>query len=52
MALPRSSYDPRRVCLNPFPGFTLGPYKRTAGVYLAGALVRFHVATFRPGLSL
>ena len=39
MALPRSNYDPRRVCLNPFPEFTLGKHRRTVGVYLAGALV-------------
>lgn len=39
MSLPRSNYDPRRVCLNPFPEFTLGKHKRTVGVYLAGALV-------------
>ncbi|EAU89485.1 hypothetical protein CC1G_07711 [Coprinopsis cinerea okayama7 len=38
MSLPRSDYDPRRVCLNPFPNFTLGKHKRTIGVYLAGAL--------------
>ena len=40
MSLPRSSYDPRRVCINPFPEFSLGPHKRTAGIYIAGALVR------------
>jgi len=38
MALPRANYDPRRVCLNPFPEFTLGKHRRTVGVYLAGAL--------------
>jgi len=38
MSLPRSNYDPRRVCLNPFPEFTLGKHRRTVGVYLAGAL--------------
>lgn len=38
MSLPRANYDPRRVCLNPFPEFTLGKHKRTIGVYLAGAL--------------
>lgn len=43
MSLPRSNYDPRRVCLNPFPNFDLGKHRRTAGVYLAGALVRFYV---------
>jgi len=40
MSLPRANYDPRRVCLNPFPEFTLGPHRRTLGVYLAGGLVR------------
>ena len=39
MSLPRSDYDPRRVCLNPFPNFTLGKHKRTMGIYLAGGLV-------------
>lgn len=45
MSLPRADYDPRRVCVNPCPNFTLGfgRYKRSLGVYLAGALVR----TFR-----
>ncbi|TFK21621.1 UPF0220-domain-containing protein [Coprinopsis marcescibilis] len=38
MSLPRSNYDPRRVCLNPFPNLTLGKHRRTVGVYLAGAL--------------
>ncbi len=37
--LPRTDYDPRRVCLNPCPNLTLGKYRRTIGVYLAGALV-------------
>lgn len=42
MSLPRADYDPRRVCVNPCPNFTLGlgKQKRTVGVYLAGALVR------------
>jgi hypothetical protein len=40
MSLPRGNYDPRRVCINPFPELTLGKHKRTIGVYLAGALVR------------
>ena len=42
MSLPRADYDPRRVCVNPCPNFTLGlgKNKRTVGVYLAGALVR------------
>jgi hypothetical protein len=39
MSLPRASYDPRRVCLNPFPEFTLGKHRRAIGAYLAGALV-------------
>ncbi|KAF7324596.1 hypothetical protein MKEN_00500900 [Mycena kentingensis (nom. inval.)] len=38
-SLPRSSYDPRRVCLNPFPDVDFGKHRRTFGVYLAGALV-------------
>jgi len=38
MSLPRANYDPRRVCLNPFPGLTIGKHKRTVGVYLAGGL--------------
>lgn len=40
MSLPRADYDPRRVCLNPFPEFTLGKHKRTIGIYISGALVR------------
>lgn len=44
MSLPRSNYDPRRVCLNPFPEITLGKHKRTIGVYLAGALVSIRLA--------
>jgi hypothetical protein len=40
MSLPRANYDPRRVCLNPFPDFTLGIHRRSMGVYLAGGLVR------------
>ena len=40
MSLPRANYDPRRVCLNPFPEFTFGKRRRAIGVYLAGALVR------------
>lgn len=41
MSLPRSDYDPRRVCLNPFPDLNLnfGKHRRTIGIYLAGALV-------------
>lgn len=41
MSLPRSNYDPRRVCLNPFPNWTLGKNRRTMGIYLAGGLVRW-----------
>jgi len=41
MSLPRGNYDPRRVCLNPFPEITLGKHRRAMGVYLAGALVCF-----------
>lgn len=41
MSLPRSNYDPRRVCLNPFPNVSLGKYRRTIGIYLAGGLVRY-----------
>jgi hypothetical protein len=39
MSLPRSTYDPRRVCLVSFPSIDLGPRKREWGVYLSGALV-------------
>ena len=42
MSLPRSDYDPRRVCLNPFPflnNINLGKQRRTFGVYVAGGLV-------------
>ncbi|TFK38293.1 hypothetical protein BDQ12DRAFT_606557 [Crucibulum laeve] len=46
MSLPRSNYDPRRVCLNPFPEFTLGKHRRTIGVYLAGALFALANWTF------
>ncbi|KAH8818974.1 hypothetical protein DL96DRAFT_1670218 [Flagelloscypha sp. PMI_526] len=46
MSLPRSDYDPRRVCLNPFPNIHLGKHKRTVGVYLAGALFAFANWTF------
>ncbi|KAJ7912088.1 hypothetical protein B0H13DRAFT_2008132 [Mycena leptocephala] len=38
MAVPRSNYDPRRVCLNPFPEIDFGKYRRTVGVYIAGGL--------------
>ncbi|KAJ3565160.1 hypothetical protein NP233_g7815 [Leucocoprinus birnbaumii] len=46
MSLPRSNYDPRRVCLNPCPNFTLGKHRRTVGVYLAGALFALANWTF------
>jgi hypothetical protein len=42
MSLPRSDYDPRRVCVNPFPflnNVNLGKQRRTFGVYVAGGLV-------------
>src|SRR5260370_40422504 len=42
MSRPRSDYDPRRFCLNPFPfleKLNLGKHRRTFGVYLAGGLV-------------
>lgn len=50
MSLPRANYDPRRVCLNPFPNFTLPftKHRRTIGVYLAGGLVSLR--TPRPPL--
>lgn len=40
LATMRADYDPRRVCLNPFPDFNFAKYRRTIGIYLAGALVR------------
>ncbi|RDB26896.1 hypothetical protein Hypma_005107 [Hypsizygus marmoreus] len=46
MSLPRAHYDPRRVCLNPFPEFSLGKHRRTVGVYLAGALFALANWTF------
>jgi len=48
MSLPRADYDPRRVCVNPCPNFTLGVgrNKRTFGVYLAGALFAIAIWTF------
>ncbi|KAI0261839.1 UPF0220-domain-containing protein [Gloeopeniophorella convolvens] len=49
MSLPHSDYDPRRVCLNPFPflsNLTLGKHRRTAGVYLAGGLFSLGLWTF------
>ena len=41
MSLPRSNYDPRRVCLNPFPNINIpfAKYRRSFGVYVSGALV-------------
>ncbi|THU96225.1 UPF0220-domain-containing protein [Dendrothele bispora CBS 962.96] len=38
MSLPPSNYDPRRVCINPFPKVDLGKHGRTVGIYVAGAL--------------
>lgn len=46
MSLPRSNYDPRRVCLNPFPALSFGKYRRTIGIYLAGGLVRLRSSTY------
>ncbi|KII87978.1 hypothetical protein PLICRDRAFT_112370 [Plicaturopsis crispa FD-325 SS-3] len=46
MSLPRSNYDPRRVCLNPFPDVNLGKHRRTVGIYLAGALFALANWTF------
>lgn len=48
MSLPRANYDPRRVCLNPFPNFTLpfSKHRRTIGVYLAGGLFALAIWTF------
>ncbi|KAG9309993.1 hypothetical protein JVU11DRAFT_10027 [Chiua virens] len=42
----RSEYDSRRVCLNPFPDFNFGKYRRTIGIYLAGALFALANWTF------
>ena len=54
MSLPRSDYDPRRVCVNPFPflDLHLGKYRRTAGVYLAGGLVSSFHFRFRWGPNM
>ncbi|ORX39622.1 hypothetical protein BD324DRAFT_614365 [Kockovaella imperatae] len=41
MALPRSSYDPRRVFTIAFPKFEVGPKTRQIGTYLAGILFTF-----------
>ncbi|KAF8122136.1 hypothetical protein EV363DRAFT_1428520 [Boletus edulis] len=46
MSYSRSRYDPRRVCLNPFPELNLGKYRRTIGIYLAGALFALANWTF------
>jgi len=46
MSLPRANYDPRRVCVNPFPELNLGKHRRTVGVYLAGALFALANWTF------
>ncbi|KAH7887206.1 hypothetical protein F5I97DRAFT_1936673 [Phlebopus sp. FC_14] len=42
----RTDYDPRRVCLNPFPELNLGKHRRTIGIYLAGALFALANWTF------
>ena len=54
MSLPRANYDPRRVCLNPFPNFTLPftKHRRTIGVYLAGGLVSLRTPRPPPVLLL
>jgi len=46
MSLPRSNYDPRRVCLSPFPALNLGKHRRTIGIYLAGGLFALANWTF------
>jgi len=46
MSLPRAHYDPRRVCLNPFPEFSIGRHRRTIGIYAAGALFALANWTF------
>jgi hypothetical protein len=46
MSLPRAHYDPRRVCINPFPDISLGKYRRSIGIYLAGALFALANWTF------
>jgi len=46
MSLPRPNYDPRRVCLNPFPDLNLGKHRKTIGIYLAGGLFALANWTF------
>lgn len=46
MSLPRANYDPRRVCLNPFPEVSFGRHRRTLGIYLAGGLFALANWTF------
>ncbi|KAG2066826.1 UPF0220-domain-containing protein [Suillus decipiens] len=48
MSLPRSDYDPRRVCLNPFPDLNInfGKHRRTIGIHVAGALFALANWTF------
>ncbi|KAF8679902.1 hypothetical protein RHS04_04711 [Rhizoctonia solani] len=41
MSLPHSQYDPRRVCIIPFPTLPFLKHKRALGVYTAGALFAF-----------
>ncbi|KAF5356570.1 hypothetical protein D9758_008279 [Tetrapyrgos nigripes] len=38
MSLPHHDYDPRRVCINPFPKVDFGKHGRVVGIYAAGAL--------------
>ncbi|OBZ67640.1 hypothetical protein A0H81_12079 [Grifola frondosa] len=45
MSIPRSSYDPRRVCLN-LSNLNLGRHRRTIGIYLAGGLFALANWTF------
>ncbi|CCM03294.1 uncharacterized protein FIBRA_05422 [Fibroporia radiculosa] len=45
-SLPRANYDPRRVCLNPFPALNLGKHRRAIGIYLAGGLFALANWTF------
>ncbi|KAF8335221.1 hypothetical protein F5887DRAFT_1063391 [Amanita rubescens] len=46
MSFPHTHYDPRRVCLNPFPEFSIGRHRRTIGIYVAGALFALANWTF------
>ncbi|KAF8638690.1 hypothetical protein AX17_002012 [Amanita inopinata Kibby_2008] len=46
MSLPRANYNPRRVCISPFPEISFGKHRRTFGIYLAGALFAIANWTF------